>query len=260
MAAHLGLEQLRNGDIRGLAPPDTPLPARAARAVSPSEQDVQERAARGDLAQDLPEAVERDEIVPFFQPLVELATGRIIAFEALARWPRSDGRIIPPAEFIPLAEKSGVIGGLSERLLRRACLAAAHWPRDIQLCVNVSPLQLCNPAAAERLSRVAEQAGLPLSRITFEITEGAIVEDFEVARRILGDLKARGARLSLDDFGTGYSGLLRLQMLPFDTLKIDAAFVRDMTTHRLSRMIVWAVMGLCRKSRPGIRCRRHRNP
>ncbi len=199
----------------------------------------------GDLASELPQALDRDEIIPFFQPLVELAAGRVTGFEALARWRHPVRQIIPPAEFIPLAEKAGLIAALGERVLGHACLAAADWPPEIQLCVNVSPLQLRDPAAAERLSRVVERAGLPLNRITLEITEGAVVEDLEVARRILGNLKSQGARLSLDDFGTGYSGLRRLQMLPFDSLKIDAGFVREMTTHRESRMIVSAVMGLC---------------
>lgn len=197
------------------------------------------------LASELPGALQRNEIVPYYQPIVDLQTRRIVGFEVLARWHRAPHQIINPLEFIPLAEKAGLIGDLTERQLHNACLAAADWPADIQLSVNISPLLLQDAAMPDRLHRIASEARCPFRRLVFEITESVEVEDFDIARSILGNLKSLGAHLALDDFGTGYSGLRYLQMLPFDQLKLDAAFVRTMTTHRESRKIVAAVMGLC---------------
>jgi PAS domain S-box-containing protein len=198
-----------------------------------------------DLASELPRALERGEIVPYYQPLVDLQTERLTGFEVLARWCHPVHQFIHPADFIPLAEKAGLIGALCERLLDQACLEAADWPQDTQLSINISPLQLHDAAMPERLHQVAAQAQFPVQRLTFELTEVALIEDFDRARSILGDLKSMGAHLALDDFGTGYSGLRHLQLLPFDALKLDASFVRTMTSHRESRKIVAAVMGLC---------------
>ena len=197
------------------------------------------------LADELPRALEQGEIVPYYQPLVDLQTTRTIGFEVLARWVHPERQIIPPLEFIPLAEQTGLIGKLSERILRQACLTAAGWAPDLKLSINISPLQLGETAMPERLRRIAEETDFPLRRLTVEVTEAAVIHDFDLARSVLGDLKAAGAHLALDDFGTGYSGLRHLQMLPFDALKLDAAFVRTMTSHRESRKIVAAVMGLC---------------
>jgi PAS domain S-box-containing protein len=199
-----------------------------------------------DLAGDLSVALERNEIRPYFQPIVDLGSSRIVGFEVLARWPHPVRQMIPPAEFIPVAENTGLIGTLTERLLREACAAAAGWPGEIGLSVNISPLQLRDPLLARRLHEVAaEELGFPFGRLTFEVTEGAVIEDLELARRTLTELKSLGAHLALDDFGSGYSGLRHLQMLPFDTLKLDAGFIRSMTSHAESRKIVYAVMGLC---------------
>ncbi|MFZ2066751.1 MAG: EAL domain-containing protein [Xanthobacteraceae bacterium] len=198
-----------------------------------------------DLAGELPRALEQDEIVPYYQPLVDLQTGHVIGFEVLARWHHPIHQVIYPADFISLAEHSGLIGALTERLLRRACLEAFDWPSETTLSVNLSPLQLRDSAMPERLHKLVEQAGFPFHRLTFEITEGAIIQDFDLARATVGNLKSLGAHLALDDFGTGFSGLRHLQMLPFDMLKLDAAFVRTMTGHRETRKIVAAVMGLC---------------
>ena len=199
----------------------------------------------GNLVTELSRALEQDEIVPYYQPLIELQTRRIIGLEVLARWEHPTRQIVHPAEFIPVAEQNGLIGALTGQVLRRACLAAAQWPADIQISVNLSSLQLREPALPDRLNEIAEQASFPFNRLTFEITESSTIEDYNLPRSILGNLRSLGAHLALDDFGTGYSGLRHLQLLPFDTLKLDAAFVRTMTTHRESRKIVAAVMGLC---------------
>jgi PAS domain S-box-containing protein len=200
---------------------------------------------KADLSDELPRAVDQDEIVPYYQPLVDLDTKRLIGFEVLARWCHPIHQIISPAEFIPLAETMGLIGLLTERLLHQACLVAADWPTEIKLSVNISSLQLHDSTLPECLQRVTEEVHFPMHRLTFEVTEGALIEDFELARSILGDLKSLGAHLALDDFGTGYSGLRHLQMLPFDVLKLDASFVRTITSHRETRKIAAAVMGLC---------------
>ncbi len=199
---------------------------------------------RSDLSGDLVRALDLDEIVPYYQPLVDLQTGRLVGFEVLARWFHPIHQIIHPSDFIPLVEKAGLIGALTERLLHQACVAAADWPVEIRLSVNISPLQLYDSAMPERLHEVAGQARFPLNRLMFEVTEAALIEDIDLARSTLVNLKSLGAHLALDDFGTGYSGLRHLQMLPFDMLKLDASFVRTMTTHRESRKIVAAVMGL----------------
>lgn len=198
-----------------------------------------------DLANELPRALERNEIVPYYQPLVDLQTSHVVGFEVLARWQHPVREVIHPAEFIPLAENCGLIGALTERLLRQACLEVLDWPAETELFVNLSPRQLRDTAMPERLHQLVEQARFPFHRLTFEITETAVVEDLELARAIIGNLRSLGARLAVDDFGTGFCGLRYLQVLPFDALKLDAAFVRSITGHRETRKIVAAVMGLC---------------
>jgi EAL domain-containing protein (putative c-di-GMP-specific phosphodiesterase class I) len=193
---------------------------------------------------ELKRALVNHEIVPYLQPLVDLRSRRTIGFEILARWLHPARQMIHPAEFIPVAEKAGLIGVLSEALLEHTCSAASAVRADFQLALNLSPLQLRDPALPKRLQGIAEGAGVSFGRLSFEITESSFVDDFDLAFRILGNLKALGARLALDDFGTGYSGLRHLQMLPFDTIKIDAGFVRTMTTRTESRKIVAAVVGL----------------
>jgi EAL domain-containing protein (putative c-di-GMP-specific phosphodiesterase class I) len=193
---------------------------------------------------ELKRALVNHEVVPYLQPIVDLRSRRTIGFEILARWLHPAGQMIHPAEFIPVAEKAGLIGALSEALLQHACSAASAVRADFQLALNLSPSQLRDPALPKRLQRIAEDAGISFGRLSFEITEGSFVDDFDLAFRILGNLKALGARVALDDFGTGYSGLRNLQMLPFDTIKIDAEFVRTMTTRTESRKIVAAVVGL----------------
>jgi PAS domain S-box-containing protein len=192
----------------------------------------------------LREALQRDEIISYFQPIVALRTGQLVGFEVLARWPQPDGCMIPPAEFIPLAEEIGVISELTDSVVFGACIAAADWPRDITLSVNVSPLLLHDRALPKRLCDITERTGFPLSRIVLEITESALIENPEVGRGIIVELKALGAQIAQDDFGTGYSSLRQLQSLPFDRLKVDASFVASMADQRASRKIVAAVIGL----------------
>jgi PAS domain S-box-containing protein len=197
-----------------------------------------------DDAIDLRRALESNEIIPYFQPLVELRTGLLRGFEALARWQHPRRGLIPPSEFIPLAEKSGLHGLLTGKLLTAVFAAAKDIPDHLTLSVNISLTQLTDLSLPRHIRSAAEQAKFPLPRLILEITESALVGNTEHAARIATELKEQGSRLALDDFGTGYSSLRHLQLLPFDELKIDASFVRSMTHTRDSRKIAAAIVGL----------------
>src|SRR5271170_2564928 len=197
-----------------------------------------------DDANDLRRALENNEIVPFFQPLVELRTGLLRGFEALARWQHPQRGLILPNEFIPLAENSGLHGLLTGKLLSAVFAAAKDVPGHLTLSVNISLTQLTDLSLPKHICSAAQQANFPLQRLVLEITESVLVGNTEHAARIANELKESGSRLALDDFGTGYSSLRHLQLLPFDELKIDASFVRSMTHTRESRKIAAAIVGL----------------
>lgn len=185
-----------------------------------------------------------EEIIPHFQPIVALRSGQLAGFEVLARWQHPIRGLILPAEFIPLAEETGLIGDLTDRIVLNACIAAAGWPEHVTLSVNISPVQLHDLTLPRRLSRIIEGTAFPLSRIVLEITESALIQNPARGHKIITELKALGLQIAQDDFGTGYSSLRQLQSLPFDRLKVDASFVRSMTYRRASRKIVAAVIGL----------------
>jgi PAS domain S-box-containing protein len=193
---------------------------------------------------ELRRALDADEIVPYFQPLVELRTGRLKGFEALARWRHPIHGSISPDIFIPLAEESGLIGLLSQTLLRRVFSVAATVPGDLSISFNLSALQFHDRALPEQIYSAAQQAEFSLKRLILEITESALIDNIDQANSIAQELKTLDIRLALDDFGTGYSSLRHLQALPFDEIKIDASFVRAMSNTRESRKIVAAVVGL----------------
>ena len=200
--------------------------------------------ARALLELELRDAVATGQIVPYFQPLVALGDGRLIGFEMLARWPHPGRGMVPPNEFIPLAEQVGLIGPLTGRLLQQACRQAVTWPAETFVACNVSPVQLRDHGLVEMVRAALDQSGLPPHRLELEITESALVGDLDMARGILMRLRDLGVRLALDDFGTGYSSLHHLQVLPFDKLKIDASFVGSMASDPGSHKIVSAVVGL----------------
>jgi len=202
---------------------------------------IQQRAL---LESELRQAIAHDLLIPHFQPLVDMATERLIGFEMLARWPHPTRGMVPPGEFIPIAEDIGLIGPMTECLLRRACRIATTWPSEILLACNVSPLQLRDRGLPAMVQAILDETGLPAHRLELEITESALVGDIDLARELLGEFKTLGVSLALDDFGTGYSSLRHLQMLPFDKLKIDAGFVGAMGRDTESRKIVAAVVGL----------------
>ena len=200
--------------------------------------------SRALLENDLRQAISENAIEPYYQPLVDLATGATVGVEMLARWPHPTRGMVPPDVFIPLVEELGLIGDLTQRLLLRASRDVAAWPSDITLACNLSPLQLRDPGLPQAIRDVLAATRLPPSRLELEVTESALVGDLDLARGSLAQLKALGVRLALDDFGTGYSSLRHLQTLPFDKIKIDRSFVAAMADDPESGKIVFAVVGL----------------
>ena len=196
------------------------------------------------LEGELRQAIADNAVVPHFQPLVELNTGRLLGVEMLARWPHPIRGMISPSEFIPLAEDSGLVGSMTVSLLRQGCRAAVGWPDHVTLACNLSPLQLRDANLPATIAAVLAETGFPAARLELEVTESALIGDLALARSLLVELKTLGLRLALDDFGTGYSSLRHLQLLPFDKLKIDQSFVGAMVTDVESAKIVAAVVGL----------------
>lgn len=187
-------------------------------------------------------AIEKGQLAPVFQPIIDLRTGRAFGFEVLARWNHPLHGLILPSNFIGLAEQCGLIDSLTEQILHKAFVAATRAGQDTRLSVNISPLQLRNRRVASRLKRLCRDTGMAPDRVTVEITESAIIDNVRMALRVAEDLKAMGCHLSLDDFGTGYSSLIHLKALPFGELKIDRSFVSEITSRRESRRIVSCVL------------------
>ncbi|MGB9118806.1 bifunctional diguanylate cyclase/phosphodiesterase [Bradyrhizobium sp.] len=179
-----------------------------------------------------------------YQPLVNLRDNEVSGCEALLRWRHPVRGMISPAEFIPIAEESGLISQLGEWVLTKACAEAATWPKNIKLAVNVSPVQFRNHAFALKVASTLAESGLPASRLELEITEAVLIRDDEVALTVLHQLRAVGVRVALDDFGTGYSSLSYLQRFPFDKIKIDRSFVNDIVESDGSCAIIQAVVNI----------------
>jgi diguanylate cyclase (GGDEF)-like protein/PAS domain S-box-containing protein len=193
---------------------------------------------------DLRAAIQNDVLRPYYQPLVDLATGRITGFEALVRWPHPERGMISPAEFIPVAEETGLINGLGGLMLRRACLDAALWPGSVRVAVNLSPLQFRVGNLLSVVMDALKQSGLPATRLELEITETLLLEKSSQVLATLHALRALGVRISMDDFGTGYSSLSYLRSFPFDKIKIDQSFVRDLGSNRDAQAIVRSIISL----------------
>ena len=189
-------------------------------------------------------ALAADEIVPFVQPMVDLRSGRVVGFEALARWLHPQAGLLLPEQFIGFAQTAPLIWKLTEQVMSKACRAASSWPAHMLLSINIAPLQLRERMLPQKLAGVAARAGFPLSRLMIEITETGIIGNYDHTRAVCEELKCLGALIALDDFGTGYSSLTHVHELPLDKLKIDSSFVRSMAGRRESRKIVAAVVGL----------------
>jgi len=191
---------------------------------------------------DLRDAIQNDVLRPYYQPLIDLASGRITGFEALVRWPHPERGMISPAEFIPVAEETGLINGLGGLMLRRACLDAALWPGDVRVAVNLSPLQFRVGNLLSVVMDALRQSGLPAKRLELEITETLLLEKSSQVLATLHALRSLGVRISMDDFGTGYSSLSYLRSFPFDKIKIDQSFVRDLGSNRDAQAIVRSII------------------
>ncbi|MEO5772782.1 MAG: bifunctional diguanylate cyclase/phosphodiesterase [Sphingomicrobium sp.] len=200
--------------------------------------------AQGEIEQGIRFGLEHGQFVPFFEPQVDLATGQLIGFEVLARWKHPLSGIIPPDTFIPVAEEIGLIGAVSEQVIREALLQSAHWDPSIKISVNISPAQLADSWLAQRIVRILTETGFPADRLVVEITESSLFADIDLARSIVTSLKNQGIRLALDDFGTGFSSLAHLRSLPFDVIKIDRSFVADIHSNKESMAIIRAVTTL----------------
>lgn len=197
------------------------------------------------VEEDLRNAIARDELVLHYQPQVSVDGGTIVGVEALVRWPHPVHGMVPPSEFIGIAEERGLIVPLSEWVLRRACLEAKRW-EGLRLAVNISPVQFRHKDFVGDVIRIVEETGFDPARLELELTEGVVVEDADAAENALMELRAHGIGLALDDFGIGYSSLIYLRRFAFDKIKIDRSFLEYMETTGESAILVHSVVHLGR--------------
>ncbi len=200
--------------------------------------------ARRSLEMDLRQAIADRGLEVQYQPCLSLRDNRISGCEALLRWRHPERGVISPAEFIPIAEDTGLINQLGEWVLTTACVEAANWPDNISIAVNVSPVQFRSGTFALKVLAALAASGLPASRLELEITEAVLIRDDEAALVILHQLRAIGVRIALDDFGTGYSSLSYLHKFPFDKIKIDRCFINDIAETGGTSSIVKAVVDI----------------
>lgn len=195
-------------------------------------------------------AIKDEEFILYYQPKVDIMSGQLIGLEALARWQQADGGLISPAEFIPLAEETGLIVELGEWVMHRACQQAVEWQQmgypKLQISFNLSPRQFLQNDIVATIRRTIEQTGLSPELLDVEITEGVIMQDIDANIQVLRDIKDIGVELSIDDFGTGYSSMSYLKKLPLDTLKIDRSFVTDITRSSSDLAITKSIVSLAK--------------
>jgi len=196
------------------------------------------------LERDMRTALAQGGFTLAYQPLVNLQTKKVTAFEALMRWNHPDRGGVPPSEFIPVAEEMGLIVQLGEWALRQACAEAMEWPDEIRVSVNLSPLQFAKGNLVSTVLNALASSGLPAGRLELEITESVLLEKSERNIAMLNQLRELGVRISMDDFGAGYSSIGYLRSFPFDKIKIDQTFVRDLLVDEGSLAIVRAIAGL----------------
>jgi diguanylate cyclase (GGDEF)-like protein len=213
-----------------------------------ADMDAQVRARRI-LETDLRQAIQDGGLEVYYQPCLGLQNNEITGCEALLRWRHPQRGMISPAEFVPIAEETGLINPLGEWVLSTACAEAASWPEHIKLAVNVSPVQFKSGTLALKVIAALAASGLAASRLELEITEAVLIRDDDAALAVLHQLRAIGVRIALDDFGTGYSSLSYLQRFPFDKIKIDRCFVADIGEPEGSSCIVQAVVNIAAERR-----------
>jgi diguanylate cyclase (GGDEF)-like protein len=204
--------------------------------------------ARRSLELELRQAISNGSLETYYQPVVNIEDDKISSCEALLRWRHPERGMISPAEFIPIAEDSGLINQLGLWVLNTACAEAATWPDHVRVAVNVSPVQFRSPSLALNVAAALAACNLPASRLELEITEAVLIRDDEAALDMLHQLRKLGVRIALDDFGTGYSSLSYLQRFPFDKIKIDRSFIRDIAGPGASSSIVQAVVNIAAAS------------
>ena len=211
------------------------------------EVQMDERArARLSLEQELREALTNDRFEVFYQPLVDLGSNAVIGLEALVRWRHAERGLTSPAVFIPIAEETGLIVPLGEWVLRRACRDAARWPSHIRVAVNVSPHQLRQRNFTAMVLSALSESSLDPRRLELEITESVLLEETDANLKTLHALRGFGVRIAMDDFGTGYSSISYLRRFPFDKIKIDRSFVREIGEKPEASAIIRAIIGLGR--------------
>jgi len=199
-----------------------------------------------EMASALRDALVRGELSLAYQPIACAGNGEVLGFEALLRWQRPGHGEIPPAQFVPIAEAEGLMPEIGQWALAEACRNAAAWPNPLKVAVNLSAVQFADSDLVGKIRAALTSAGLHPSRLELEITEGLLIEDAGQALEVLDQLKRMGVRIAMDDFGTGFSSLAYFRQFPFDKVKIDQSFVRDMLDNRQSMAIVTAVIGLGR--------------
>jgi diguanylate cyclase (GGDEF)-like protein len=195
---------------------------------------------------DLRNALPADDFELYYQPIMNLRSGTVVGFEALIRWNHPVRGLINPADFIPIAEDTGLIVPIGEWVLRTACLEAAGWPSEVAIAVNLSPVQVKGPHLFDKVQQALEVSGLAPSRLILEITESVLMQSSDDRLALLHRFRALGIRIALDDFGTGFSSLSYLRSFPFETIKIDRSFIRDVDANTDSTVIVGAIIGLAR--------------
>jgi diguanylate cyclase (GGDEF)-like protein len=205
---------------------------------------------RADLAQDLADAADSGQLAVHYQPTVRLADGRTTGFEALVRWNHPDRGLVPPVEFIPLAEETGAIARIGRWVLRQALRQGAEWTAStgtpLRMAVNLSPRQFQDGDVVADVVAALEESGFPAGQLTLEVTEGVLVRDVDAVVAQLEALRGLGVRIAIDDFGTGFSGLSYLRHLPADIIKIDRSFVSDLPAGRSATTLITSIVELAR--------------
>ena len=204
-----------------------------------------EQRFRSEIAVGIRRGIPLGEFVPYYEKQIDLESGAIAGFEMLARWNSPKLGMVNPEIFIPVAEDIGLIGELSENLIRQALRDARNWDPSLTLSVNISPVQLRDPWFAQKLLKILVEANFPPSRLEIEVTESCLHENVGLVRSLITSLKNQGISVSLDDFGTGYSSLSQLRTLPFDRIKIDRSFVMSLLHDKDSATIIQSIISLC---------------
>jgi predicted signal transduction protein with EAL and GGDEF domain len=203
---------------------------------------LRRRTERRRIENDLRQGLANGDLWLAFQPIFDIASGSVAGAEALVRWDHPQRGPVSPADFIPVAEQSGLMPELGEWILATACSAATRWPEEITLSVNISPAQIQEPGFVDDALGILRASGLSPRRLEIEITETALLADADKARDVIDRLKKKGVRVALDDFGTGYSSLSHIRQFPMDTVKIDRSFVGEFGSNSMSTAIVSAIL------------------